>query len=291
MKDVENCPVCGAKDSSVMNTYSEILRLPAQYLVKKCDHCELLRLSPLPNQNQSNEHYNQSQYYSADEYNKRAERKIPVFMARLRFIDNYIGRDKILDLGCAGGDFLSVAKKIGWDVFGVEPTEKLAKSAEDKVGKKIFSSLEEAIRLNVKVNCVHSNHSFEHVGNPYQVANAVSNVLVDGGVFCIEVPHQFGNWQDRIKSVAYKVLGKDIANKVFSVPVDSLHHTFFFTPKTLVNILNRTGFSVEFISTINPANYQLPFPSLIRKVSYYLLDHLFSLFRKGPVIVCIARKS
>lgn len=291
MKNVESCPLCGVEDSTEVSAYSELIRLPEGYSVKKCDNCELLRLSPAPNQGESNEHYRQSEYYSADEYNKRAAQKTPFFMERLNFIDNYISRDKILDLGCAGGDFLVVAKAIGWDVCGVEPTQKLAKSAKDKVGKKIFSSLEEAIEQNVKVNCVHSNHSFEHVQNPYQVAMAVSNVLIDGGLFCMEVPHQFGSWQDNLKLVTYKMLGKNIADKLFSEPVDTLHHTFFYTPKTLTNILSKAGFSVEFISTVNTANYQLPFPSLMRKVSYYILDHLFSLFKKGPVIVCVARKS
>ena len=86
MRKDESCTVCGCIESTEINVYSEILRLPPKYSIRKCDSCSLIRLSPIPNQDESNEHYKSSEYYSADEYRTRAETKIPVFMARLNFI-------------------------------------------------------------------------------------------------------------------------------------------------------------------------------------------------------------
>ena len=73
-------------------------------------------------------------------------------------------------------------------------------------------------------------------------------------------------------------------------PADPLHHTYFYSPKTLKNILVSAGFTVEYMSTINKSNYKIH-KSFIKKITYFFLDYLFSFFNKGPVIVCVARKN
>jgi len=289
MSITEKCTVCSSEESSVKSLYSKLLRLPEIYSIKECGDCNLIRLSPTPDQDESSKHYDDSEYYSPDIYKKRAKIRTPFFLKRLAFISKYTNGKKILDFGCGGGDFLSIAKDLGYDCFGVEPTIKLAQSAKEKIGERIFGSLSKTIESGIKFNCVHSNHSFEHVLNPYAVSTNVSKVLVDDGIFILEVPHQFTSWQDQIKLILYKVLGRKISNKILTKPVDSLHHNYFYTPKTLKNILVSTGFMVVYISTINKAHYKNHKP-FIKKITYFLIDHFFSFFDKGPVIVCVAKK-
>src|SRR3989344_9410204 len=49
------------------------------------------------------------------------------FKKSLRLINRYSKKGRLLDIGTAAGSFLHVAKKEGWDVYGIEPNRWLCR--------------------------------------------------------------------------------------------------------------------------------------------------------------------
>ncbi len=287
------CPVCEEMNYNFLPTHSRSIHLPSPFSIIKCNECGLVRLYPRPTSKDYEKHYSESNYYSQKEYSGRAKAKNSVFEDRLTNIECYIAKKnnkKILDFGCAGGDFLVVAKKRGWGTVGIEPTLALAEKAKLQVGNKIFKSLRIANKNIGLVDCVHSNHSFEHVQDPLKVANYFSSLLRPEGILSIEVPYQFGSWISFVKLTLYKLCDLKILLRVSKKPVDMLHHTYFYTPKTLCLILEKAGFEIEFISTINKSYYKSKLLSPVKRYLYKYGDRIASYFNRGQVIVCFARK-
>ena len=60
---------------------------------------------------------------------------------KLKLINSFSSKGKkLLDFGCGTGDFLKVAKKNGWNVFGIEPNEQARNIANKKTNNSVFDS-------------------------------------------------------------------------------------------------------------------------------------------------------
>ena len=276
-----------------MKPHSLYLRLPPPYRVARCVSCGLQLLIPPRTLQESTDHHTASSYYRADEYDKRARSREPVFQARLDEIESSLGtsqRVRILDFGCAAGHFLRAAKAGGFSTVGVEIAPQLAQVAAQNVPCNVFSSMAEVKEAGIRANVVHSNHSLEHLTDPMEFLRGSFQVLWPGGVLAIEVPNQFSAWTEQVKILAFRVLGPRIANRLISEPVDSLHHTFFYSPKTLRRLVEQTGFRVESLSTVNPAYYKTTAISPSRRFIYKRLDRVFDRYERGRQIVLFARR-
>ncbi|OQW92727.1 MAG: hypothetical protein BWK78_00775 [Thiotrichaceae bacterium IS1] len=290
-----NCPVCGGTIYQKLEIHTLKLQLPSPYTVVYCTNCNIIRLDPQPTQLEYVEHYSDSMYYSSQQYEQRANMKIPIFHARMNLIESFSekaeGTRNILDLGCAGGHFLKVAKDRGWTPIGIEISPVLASYATRYVGCQIFSSMNDvANNLKITMDVIHSNHSLEHISNPYEIVKEAFFLLKPGGILVVEVPYEFGSWRDIIKLSLIRILGHLVASKFFSPPVDSLHHTYFYTPTTIQLLINKAGFIIEYLSTVNPAYYQTGLFSTTKRIGYRFFDTIASFINRGPVIVCVARK-
>jgi 2-polyprenyl-3-methyl-5-hydroxy-6-metoxy-1,4-benzoquinol methylase len=294
MNNSVTCPSCSTTEFEIQKLPSILLQLPDKFKISKCKCCELIQLLPRPTIDDYELHYKESQYYSPEDYNARANKRIPIFKARLEDIEKYIGKKenrKIIDYGCAGGHFLKEAIQSGWTTIGIEYTDKLAENARSLTGNDSVYKELSAIKDKIKVDVVHSNHVFEHLPDPLTTAKEIHSVLQHDGILFIEVPHQFSSWIDLVKLSLIRCLGEKIAFKFFKSGVDSLHHTFFYSPKTLKEILVKSGFSIIYCSTFNPAYYKKSSSILgIKRIPYYFMDKLFSFITRGGNIICVAKK-
>lgn len=106
---------------------------------------------------------------------------------KLKLINSYkLSGKKILDIGAGTGDFLNICKENGWNINGVEPSEKAQKIAAQK-GIDLQSDLSEyGIE---KYDIITMWHVLEHVPNLLHYIDTIKKVLKPDGVLIIAVPN------------------------------------------------------------------------------------------------------
>ena len=103
---------------------------------------------------------------------------------RLDLIRKFRTSGKLLEVGCARGDFLSVAKE-SFEVSGVEPNPGLADDAE-KVAP-IHRDVIETLPWR-DFDVITSFHVIEHVDSPKRFVSAMAERIKPGGLLVLETP-------------------------------------------------------------------------------------------------------
>jgi SAM-dependent methyltransferase len=132
--------------------------------------------------------------------------------------------DKILDFGCGGGFILKELNHR--DAFGLEPNPTAMADALSK-GLKIVSSLEQLQKDSFDV--IFSNHVFEHLECPIEIARELKKYLKIGGLLLVTVPNEC--------SVKY-------------TPNNIDQHLYTWSEINLGNMLYKSGYEVLEVKTI-----------------------------------------
>jgi SAM-dependent methyltransferase len=135
---------------------------------------------------------------------------------------------KLLDVGCGFGHYLDVARKYGFQTFGVEPDT--ARAAETtKKGHSVFvgplssSSFEGAL-----FDVIILNHVVEHLRSPQEVVREIREHLKEDGLLYIATPN-FGGLICTVEGSHYTH---------FTPP----EHIAYFTRTSLKVLLENCGF-------------------------------------------------
>jgi 2-polyprenyl-3-methyl-5-hydroxy-6-metoxy-1,4-benzoquinol methylase len=145
---------------------------------------------------------------------------------RLELIRQLRPSGKLLEIGCARGDFLSVACEV-FDACGVEPNPDLAESAS-RVAPVHRDVIERTPWSGFDV--IASFHVIEHVDSPQSFIKAASQRLNPGGLLVIETPN--------IDSLPFRLLKTKWRQ---FIP----EHYYFFTPKTMTKLLSDHDLKLE----------------------------------------------
>jgi SAM-dependent methyltransferase len=161
------------------------------------------------------------------------EHRLAVLNARwrLEMIRSVRPGGKLLEVGCARGDFLSVAREV-FDARGVEPNPELAHSAA-RVAPVHRDTIERTPWSGFDV--VASFHVIEHVDSPRSFIQAAAERLNPGGLLVIETPN--------IDALPFKILKSKWRQ---FIP----EHYYFFSPGTMTKLLSDQGLKVGSIRSI-----------------------------------------
>src|SRR5262245_46362224 len=96
------------------------------YSVARCDACDLLFNYTFYDDEEFQSSLFQPEYYDtnvafqhrADAY--RADPSLSFYAEHLEWVERHAGKGRVLDVGCAFGNFLKLAEERGWDPRGVE---------------------------------------------------------------------------------------------------------------------------------------------------------------------------
>ncbi len=221
----EKCILCHSPSIILLQKYSK------DYLVK-CKHCGLVFSQKIPT---NEELYN---YYQ--KYTVRNDYYIsPITLNRYREIlhslESFRQTNRILDVGCGHGAFLSVAKEMGWDAYGVELSETLTNYCRQKGFKVLHGSLEKnAERLPI-FDLIISNEVIEHINTPNTEVQLFYKLLRNGGAVYVATPN-FNSLLRFFLKNKYNVIWYP-------------EHLTYFTPKTLTYTFKRNGFSKKWLIT------------------------------------------
>ena len=139
-------------------------------------------------------------------------------------------KGRMLDIGCATSFFLDEAKKMGWEVSGVEPSRWARKYAQEKFGIKIiFPTLNEADFEPESFDVIVMLDVFEHLAKPREMLLAVRRILKKDGLLVVTTPD--------VNSLISRILQA----KWWGI---NRHHLFYFSKRTLEDMFDRTGFCI-----------------------------------------------
>jgi len=150
---------------------------------------------------------------------------------RLDLIRQYRPAGKLLEVGCARGDFLRVAREF-FTVVGVEPNEELASDAV------AFAPVDQGVietHAYSEYDVAASFHVIEHTDSPRRFLEAITARVRPGGIVVIETPN--------IHSIPFRLLGSRWRQ---FIP----EHYFFFDEKTMAKLMEDAGLKVERIQRI-----------------------------------------
>ena len=244
------CANCTRANSQRDLRFENWLCLIPPYQVRLCRDCGLRWLSPRPTSVGYAVVYSTENYFGAQAGEGIAYEGMLVarnlqFESRLMQMNKYFpGRKSlnILDYGAATGEFVACARALGHHCVGVELSEDARAIAHSRFAITLYEP-EGLPELSAGYDLIHMNHVFEHMPNPAAHLAWCRRMLADGGMLLIEVPQQFCNHIDGLK----RLLGR--GGKLEKFSAFSLHHTYFYTARSLLDIIGRSGFQPVAITT------------------------------------------
>lgn len=119
--------------------------------------------------------------------------RLPRFNILLPIL-SLLPKGKILDVGCATGNFLLIAKKFGYEVYGMEASKEAVELGRKKYGLNIaqaltFEELPEDFRCPYKV--ITAFEVIEHVEKPFEFLKGIYDLLEENGFAILSCPPYF----------------------------------------------------------------------------------------------------
>ena len=147
-----------------------------------------------------------------------------------------------LDFGCGVGDFCDYMRGFGWVAEGVELSEYARKKATEN-GLQVYESLPQtSIRTYDIISAI---NVLEHVPNPKEVIEELKFHLAPGGVLAIQVPNDFSQLQEIVKT---KAMGREYW-------VSAPDHINYFNFNSLTTLLQTCGMQVVYRMSTFPMEW------------------------------------
>jgi 2-polyprenyl-3-methyl-5-hydroxy-6-metoxy-1,4-benzoquinol methylase len=194
----------------------------------QCNHCGLQYLNPRLRSEVVIQGYSEG---SDEMFVSQAAGRERTFAKSLKLIEKEMSNaGRILDVGTAGGSFLSAAIKRGWEVAGCEPNHWLAKWGIENYGIDIYAGTIFDMELEESsFDVVTLWDVLEHTPDPKTVLSECQRVLKPGGLLVVNYPD--------IHSLVARLMGR---RWVFLLSI----HLYYFTVETVGAMLSLTGFKM-----------------------------------------------
>jgi len=250
-----SCPLCSSNNikqiySGTDKVISKLFNYVCQLFLFKCCNCGMIFLDRINyDLGKIHELYwemltnNIKNGYSVD-INKSQD-------LLLNCLDKYRETGNLLEIGCGDGAFLKLAQDQGWKVTGIEISTKAATLARDKYGLDILNDSFEQVFKELKRNffdIVVMWGVIEHLHNPVMELRLVKLLLRKGGILLIYTPNANSIFHKLARAVYFLTCG------FVKFPMERIvtaMHTIYFTPDTIIKILNNCNFTIQNIEMVN----------------------------------------
>ncbi len=219
--------------------------------VVRCPSCDLVFVSPRLTSASLQRLYDDVGYFEGEGsvYGGAGARFLQQrwMQGRLDLADTELRRPvtgaRLLEVGCAYGLFLDVARSRGYDVAGVELSASAAEHARTRLGLSVYSSQLAEAPLDGPFDVVCAWDTLEHVPNPVEFWTAVRKLVADDGVVLFSTPY-FSSLPARLLRTRWWTL-------------KPTEHIWHFTPETHRLVAGQAGMQVTRIvrSPLRSANF------------------------------------
>lgn len=232
-----NCPICTSTTTSTLKN--------GRFFLNICNECSAIWTPTVASNEYYSQEYSLVQQYSPFEHHRRYIERLPEQWKLLSTIERYSKGKNILDIGCDYAHFLDVARKNGYQVTGVEPSE-TARVYCSQIGIETYKDISEL--PSKKYDVVTLWHCLEHIEFPAQFLTQIAeNFTSNETVLCIRVPN-------------YSSLPSRIFKSKWIWFQPKQHH-LHFTKKSLQKAIDLAGFEVKFLQSQRPNTFKTLFGS------------------------------
>jgi len=270
------CPLgCGESDEIVLTGCDLLHDLPGEFIVVKCRACGLMRTNPRPTSNTIGFYYpdNYGPYLGTQVPQAKSKRTSGIktllkpLMNRVFSFNTQrlpsLAPGRLLELGCASGSYLHQMAGQGWQVRGIEFSEKAAQAAA-QLGYHVHAGqLETAPNPDQLFDLIVGWMVLEHLHDPLGCLKKLRQWAKPGAWLVLSVPNA-GSLEFRLFKEKWYAL---------QLPTH-LHH---FTPATIEEILAVSGWKLEKI------HHQRVLSNLVASTGYVLRDKGFA--RLGRTLI------
>lgn len=158
-------------------------------------------------------------------------------------------KGRLLDFGCGWGAYLNEARKLGWEVIGIEVDAAKVKFCRENGINAVYGDLLDLNFEESSMNSVIAEQVFEHLYKPKQYLEAIRRVLCPNGILHLSVPN-FGSLQAHIKGKEWKY-------------IHPVSHVRYFDYHSLSSFLTRNGFVL-----LKPLHMKRFKTSVLRNILY-----------------------
>ena len=236
-----SCPLCGNDEyREVLTTYDRFDRQRRlKFFIVECKECGLRYLNPRIKEEFIGNFYRDTEYDPFISTTGRNDLQSLLYRGfrklNLGFKYNVVRglklRGRLLDIGCATGEFLEVMRKAGWKVVGVEP-DRVSREFVVKKGIRVYRALEE-LQGDSQFDIITMWHSLEHIYGLRSSVESISRLSKVGGYVVVAVPN--------VDSYGLRVY------REHWVALDAPRHVYHFDFGTLVRLFD--SYEVELIRT------------------------------------------
>jgi len=162
-------------------------------------------------------HQNESDFYSR------------IYQRGIELFGPHRSGDRLLDIGCSSGYFLSIAAQQGYDAFGIEPNSQEARYALMNGINVVGSTIDDLSAAKGSFDVITLWDVLEHIRNPVDYLSTLRSLLNKRGLVFVQVPTS--------DSLAARIL-RDKCNMF-----DGIEHLTLFSSRSLDAAFQNSGFS------------------------------------------------
>jgi 2-polyprenyl-3-methyl-5-hydroxy-6-metoxy-1,4-benzoquinol methylase len=215
-----------------------IWRKPGLFTICQCKSCGLVATRPRPSDAALNFYY-EGTYSGENDASMEAYQKdswpgrlISAYrLAVMRRVRPLNSSDRLLDVGCSYGAFLSAARSdSGCSTTGVDFDEgSIARAMDPELTRYHTGHITDPVFADGQFSVVTFFESLEHHTQPVEALREAHRILEPGGLCVVEVPNFAGFWR--------RLFG------IYWLPLLMPQHLFHFTPASLAKTFKAAGFS------------------------------------------------
>jgi len=231
-KSIEACNLCGGM------THQPFCPQNGRGLVQ-CMNCGLVFVGEQPPAEELYSLYSENYFHNDEsgevgyhDYIKDEPNIRKTVNKRFNHIEQFVKGGRMLDVGCAMGFFVDEAHKRGWQVEGLDVSKFAVEYVQERFGHTAYhGSLLDVDLPQGAYDLVTMYDVIEHVPDPQGYMNAVGRLVKSGGIYELATPD--------VGSIPARMTGKRwIGYKL------SDEHVYYFSIKTLTQMLDNAGFDV-----------------------------------------------
>jgi len=241
------CPVCASGSAALRYRIT-------RFEILDCRDCGLVYLWPPPGPEEIRAMF--SQLYTTGEGSVPELRSYygfcyddepgnPLVQSYERWLDEverHRASGRLLDVGCGTGLFLAVARRRGWEPYGIDDCEEATRHAREHFGLEVWNGeFTDLAAQGRRFDAITGWDVIEHSREPVELLCAARRLLAPGGVIALSTPNQ-RSILDLVAGALYRASGGRLTAALEKFYIEQ--HFLYYTPQTLADSLARAGLEV-----------------------------------------------